>query len=303
MSKIKNSIKKSAGIIIAAALFLGIWTGLLKIAAADTNIDSVNRWAWNDIIGWLDFFGTASVTVTSQQLTGYAASAAGDISLDCETTRRGDICGQSNYKVTNDGLGNLAGWGWNDVLGWISFCGGQGTYDCPGTSTAIYEVRINPSTGDFRDYAWNDISGWISFCGTPGGSVGCVTTAFPYKVSTSWRSLSAAGSLDSSVYDTGVAGGAQLNSFLWRGDPPAGTEVRFKFAASNSQTGPWNYLGPNGSTSTDDYYGPVPPDTSYKPNYVLYNDQRYFRYRVILISDEAQQKSPRIDDIIINWSP
>ena len=294
--------KNFVRIFIAAALVCLALFLIFKIVKAATNIDSVNRWAWNDLIGWIDFYGPGTVNVNSQNLTGYASSSAGDVSLDCNTTRNDDICeSQSDYQVLNDGTGNLSGWGWNDTYGWISFCGGQSTSNCTGTT--IYQVKISGDTGDFRDYAWNDIAGWISFCGTGGDGGGCASTTNAYKVNTSWRTTSSIGYLDSSVYDTGVAGGAQLNSVIWQGDSPSGTNVRFKFAASNSSIGPWNYLGPGGTTSTDDYYGPVSPNVSYRLDYALHSDKRYFRYRVILISDQAQQKTPRIDDIIVNWSP
>jgi hypothetical protein len=268
---------------------------------AATNIDVTNRWVWNDLIGWIDFYVTNNVNVNSQQLTGYASSSAGDISLDCATTRNGNICNTSNYKVINNGGGNLSGWAWNDNYGWISFCGGQNTSNCPGST--IYQVKIDPVTGDFSGYGWNDILGWISFCGKPGGGGGCASTTYSYKVNTSWRATSTSGYLDSSIYDTGVNGGAQINSIMWKGDLPAGTEVRFKIASSNSQSGPWNFVGPNGSTLDTDYYGPTSPNSPYPVNYVFHNNQRYFRYRVILVSDQTQQNSPRIDDIIINWSP
>ncbi|MGB9609031.1 MAG: hypothetical protein ACPL3E_01500, partial [Minisyncoccia bacterium] len=114
---------------------------------------------------------------------------------------------------------------------------------------------------------------------------------------------STTGYLDSSIYDTGVNGGAQINSIMWNGNLPSGTEVRFKIASSNSQTGPWNYVGPNGSTNDADYYGPVSPNSPYQVNYLLHSNHRYFRYRIILVSDQAQQNSPRVDEVIINWSP
>jgi hypothetical protein len=268
---------------------------------SSTNIDSTNKWAWNDLIGWINFYDTNTVNVSSQQLTGYASSSAGDISLDCATTRNGNICSQSDYKVLNDGMGNLSGWGWNDNYGWISFCGGANSSNCPGS--IIYGVKIDPNNGDFSGYAWNDVVGWISFCGLPGGSIGCASTTYSYKVNTLWRATSTLGYLDSSIYDTGVSGGAQINSIMWKGDLPSGTQVRFKIASSNSSSGPWNFIGPNGTTSDDDYYGPVPPNTQYNVNYILHSNHRYFRYRIILVSDQAQQNSPRVDDVIINWSP
>lgn len=297
MQKIKiNKLIKYLGLISFLILFLSV-----ALVLAATNIDSTNRWAWNDLIGWIDFYATNTVNVNSQQLTGYASSSAGDISLDCATTRIGNICNQSYYKVINDGAGNLSGWGWNDNYGWVSFCGGQNNPNCPGS--IIYRVQIDPNTGDFSGYAWNDVLGWISFCGNSSGTGGCAQTNYPYKVNTSWRATSTSGYLDSSIYDTGVNGGAQINSIMWKGELPAGTEVRFKIASSNSPTGPWNFVGPNGSTADTDYYGPVSPGIQYSVNYLLHSNHRYFRYRIILISDQTQRYSPRVDDVIINWSP
>lgn len=277
----------------AAVIFLCFLA--VKIINASTNISSApsEHWAWNDVIGWINFYETNTVNVTSQKLTGYANSSAGDISLDCETTRSGNICSQSNYKVLNNGMGDLSGWAWNDTYGWISFCGGQGTPDCPGTNS--YRVLVNPSTGVFTGWAWNDILGWISFnCSNTNG---CGTS--DYKVITSWYATSTTGFLESSTFDTGVSGGAHLNSFFWRGSQPVGTSVRFEFAVSNSSSGPWTFLGPSGSGS----YYVVGPNTPQTLDYSLFSNYRYFRYRVTLVSNQAQTETPRVDEIVINWSP
>jgi hypothetical protein len=258
------------------------------------------HWAWNDAIGWIDFCNTGTVNVDATGLIGYASSSVGDISLDCATTRIGDICGTSNYQVTNDGSGNLSGWAWNDEYGWISFdCSNGGT----GCGASSYQVVIDPD-GDFSNYAWNDIVGWISFnCDQSysGGGNTCGTSN--YKVQSTWipaGATSTSGYVDSTTYDTGVANGAQINSFLWHGDKPVGTAVRFQFAVSNSSSGPWNYVGTDGTSNT--YYS-TNPDVSLKLDYELFNNFRYFRYRVTLYSDAAQTLTPRVDEVIVNWSP
>lgn len=266
-------------------------------ARAATNISATttDHWAWNDVIGWIDFFNTNTVNVSSSALSGYASSSAGDISLDCATTRNGNICGQSQYQVTNDAAGNLSSWGWNDQNGWISFCGGLGTSDCPGSIS--YRAWISPS-GRFQNYAWNDVIGWISLDCTNNPS-GCGQS--DYKIITSWTPTSTTGTLDSTTYDTGVSAGAQLNSVLWQGNSPAGTAVRFQFAASNSSSGPWSFGGTDGTSNT--YYSPSGPNVSLKLDYGLYNDKRYFRYKAFLFSNSSSTLSPRVDDILVNWSP
>lgn len=271
---------------------------LSNIAESATNISSSTtaHWAWNDLVGWMDFYNTQTVTVLSDKLKGYASSSVGDISLDCSTTENGSICSQSDYRVTNDGSGNLSGWGWNDAYGWISFdCNNNGGCGSgPGSST--YRVYID-ANGNFRNYAWNDAMGWISFnCLDPGI---CATSN--YKVLTAWTATSAISYLDSSTYDTGSTNGAQLNSVLWHGSLPAGTAVRFQFATSNSSSGPWTFVGTDGTSNT--YYNSTGPDVSLTLDYTLHNNYRYFRYRVTLVSDQTRTLTPRVDEIIVNWSP
>ncbi len=280
-------------ILVLGVLILTAWVLGVSKSEAATNISPTNtsHWAWNDFAGWIDFYNTNTITVTSQQLSGYASSSIGDISLDCATTRAGNICGTSNYKVTNDGAGNLSGWGWNDAYGWISFdCGNYG-----GCGQSSYRAYIDAS-GNFFNYAWNDLIGWISFNCADGGLCG----ASNYKVMTSWVAVSTTGTLDSSTYDTGVVGGAALNSVLWHGSRPPGTSVQFQFAVSNTSTGPWDFIGPDGTSSTY-YTGGL--DVSIKLDSYLLSNYRYFRYRVILVSNQAQTLSPRVDDVIVNWSP
>jgi len=291
-SSMLSNLKRKTRSIGFLTIPLGVvFVGYLVVYAA-TNIssDSGEHWAWNDIVGWVDFYTTNTVSVSSQKLIGYASSSAGEVSLDCETTSAGDICAVSEYGVTNDGLGNLSGYAWNDTYGWISF-------DCNnnnGCSSSTYRVYIDPDDGQFHNYAWSDVAGWFSFnCANHDCS------ASNYRTETSWTATSTAGTLDSTVYDTGVAEGAQLNSFVWKGSEPANTDVKFQFAVSNASSGPWTFIGPDGTENT--YYTPS-VDASQRLDYFNFSDYRYFRYRVVLISDRSQRISPRVDDVLVNWS-
>ena len=280
---------------LCACVVVAIFFSFVQTSVAiGTNINSTTteHWAWNDLVGWIDFYNTDTVIVTSGKLRGYASSSLGDISFDCSTTRNGNICSQSDYKVLNDGVGNLSGWAWNDQFGWISFdCHNVTSTDC---LTSNYQVWINNTNGVFNNYAWNDVVGWISFnC----SNHGCGSQ---YSVITSWVATSTLGFLDSATFDTGVASGSQLNSVLWHGDHPAGTSVRFQFATSNASSGPWTFGGSDGTSNT--YYN-TSPDVSLYLGYTPHNDARYFRYRATLVSDASQTLSPRVDDVIVNWSP
>lgn len=293
--------------VAAIVFFFGVPHG----AFAATNINSAanEHWAWNDLVGWIDFYSNGDVTLLSQNLTGSALSSVSYVSLDCNTSPGGNICGASNYQVKNSGgsTGNLSGWAWNDEVGWITFFWGDSTADPIATST--YSSVCNTyglycgvqvlSNGDFRGYAWNDMIGWISFncvdlgvCGTSG-----------YKTATSWRAVAATGYLDSATLDTGVASGTQLNSVTWQGslNGIGSGAVSFQFAGSNSSSGPWSFKGPDGTASTT-YIGP-PATPIPITNYSAYNIYRYFRYRVILASDLTQTVSPMVDSVSLDWSP
>ena len=284
-----------------------------------TNISSnaTSSMAWSDVSGWWDFHKTHTVIVGTSTLAGYASSSIDEVSLDCHTSPTGDICSTSNYQVTNPGAqGNLSGCAWNDSIGWISFWCGDGNCDGNGPpedasstcASSNYQVTIDAS-GIFNGYAWNDIEGWISFNCADAGGGDCGDS--DYKVETSWRAGKLTGTLESSIFDTQATDGATLNSIIWQGSNPAGTCVKFQIAVSNSSGGPWNFWGPDiacdGQGDTDQFFGSCPtiPDTAIEikgcdRDWV--KDNRYLRYKVIFESDFNQSLTPRVDDIILNWS-
>jgi len=265
------------------------------VAYATTNIDSVDRYAWNDAAGWLDFYGTNNVLILSTSTTGWASSTAGEVVLDCANTPSGDICGQSEFHVLNStSTFELSGYAWNDSVGWISF----NCLDPDVCSQSDYQITVDPNNGEFSGWAWNDNVGWISFncADTPDN---CVTS--DYKVKTSWRYVTTLGNLISTVFDSQVAGGSAINTIMWQGTRPVGTNVYFQIAASDSSSGPWNYYGDQCDAVS--YYGPVAPNTQVEINPVCHHNERYWRYKIILESDLEQLLSPTVTDIIINWSP
>ncbi|MAF79639.1 hypothetical protein CL629_01015 [bacterium] len=308
-------------IVIAIVLIFGVVTSIttnLFEAQADpgTNIhsDPAERVAWSDISGYWDFYISNTVTVFGSKIEGYAESAIGDISLDCATTRNGNICTSSNYGICNgpgphniDGTctngnasGILSGYAWNDAIGWVSFNCNQTNHGGPDVCISNpYGVTINGVSGDFEGFAWNDIEGWIGFHGSS------------TKVATTWRATSSIAYLESSIFDTGEEGGVVLNSIIWQGTQPSGTSVDFQIAVSNSPTGPWTFIGPGGSEFT--YYGASCPaaatsfpgagaDTPICIDKLQSASSRYLRYKVRLISNLSRTESPEINDIVLNWS-
>jgi len=253
------------------------------------NSSSYTHWAWNDLIGWIDFWNNGSgTTVTGQGLTGYASSSVGQISLDCHTTSIGNICSTSTYQVANDGSGHLSGWAWNDSLGWIGF----------NSSSPAYQVTIDAS-GDFQGYAWNDFAGWISFNCDNTTSSGCASST--YKTQTFWTpSSTITGYLDSATFDTNSVS-AQLISVLWQGTQPTSTTVKFQFAVSSVSSGPWTtFLGTDGTSNT--YYIPLGPGVPLALSSAYTSNFRYFRYRIFIVGPN-NASSAQVDNIAISWNP
>ena len=316
-------------IYVALLITTGIITILifpffLHTIKAATNITSTYPYfyAWDDVDGFWDFYNPQTVTISGTKVAGYASSTTnlGDLSLDCYTTRNGNICLTSNYGICNgkgathntdgtcsgaDATGNLSGFAWNDNIGWISFCGGLNSSGCPGSIP--YGVTID-SNGFLNGYAWNDIVGWISFNCSNNGS--CNTSN--YAVNTNWRSTSTVGYLESNTIDASSI--ATLNSITWQGSCGlTGTNLGFQIATSSSPSGPWNYIGPSGTNA--DWFG-LPCSTSLlggtsnscpapgTPICVTPGafQARYFRYKVKLQSNLLQNSSPVVNDVILNFS-
>ncbi len=180
--------KKIIYFFIALILTSGFFGFDLKgvfASTTDGTIDTTYKYAWSENLGWLNF-GTAegNVHITDSALTGYGwGENIGWISLNCSN---GDSCGTVDYKVANDGAGNLSGYGWSENAGWINF------------SPAYGGVTIN-SSGEFLGYAWGENVGWIVF--NCAATSSCATV--DYKVKTDWRSQSARPACNNSLDDDG----------------------------------------------------------------------------------------------------
>ncbi len=314
--------------------FLAVFIFLTGVALA-SGIDNDDKWAWSDVAGWIDFHGPGGgVNVVNDKIKNYGFfynNSTSYFALDCQTAPNGNICSTSNFFVSNDASGNLAGWAWSDAYGWISFCGNAGggstyngsTWVCPSTPT--YRVTID-SEGDFHGWAWNDTIGWISFnCNNSG--IGNTCAASDYLVNTKWQGGSGeggsvSGSLESTTFDTGLSGGVALNSIMWLGTAGVGgiSVVKFQVATANCSNGATNppsctsqsgwggsktsgdgaFVGPDGTSAA--YYQPSGPGVPTAVSALYHNNKRYFRYR-LFIEKDAAATTPVVKDVIVNWSP
>lgn len=310
-------------IICVAGIISLFFTSRSADAATNISATTTLHMAWNDVLGWIDLYTTDSVTINASSLSGYASSSIGMVSFDCATSPNGNICATSNYGICNgisshntdgtcsvtgtSGSGELTGYAWSDMIGWISFSCDQSSAGGSDTcGTVDYGVTID-GNGDFSGFAWNDMIGWISFNCASHSACG----SSDYKVHSDTYSVQRlTGYVESSVFDTGRANGALLNSIIWQGAQPSGTSVDFQIATSSSPTGPWVFVGPAGDQSS--YYGSPCPSAGVAfpgagPNKAIcvdktIGDARYLRYKARLQSDFAQSASPRVDDVVLNWS-
>ncbi len=137
--------------ILVVTVIAGLALSMSAFASTtDGTIDSTNKYAWGENVGWINFGSTeGDVHITPLVMTGYAwGENIGWISLNCSND---NTCATVNYGVVNDsGGGNLSGYAWGENVGWINF---DPTYS---------GVTID-GNGTFSGYAWGENVGWISF--------------------------------------------------------------------------------------------------------------------------------------------
>ena len=312
-------------IIFSIVLILtSFFTGFFVVTTyASTNIDAThpNHFAWSSVVGWINLHGTNSVQVNRDGLRGFArfgpeGGPFNFLSFDCNSGPPGSSCSPVTYRVTNDATGNLSGFAWSDAIGWVSFnCNQVETGNQCASSN--YQVRIDAG-GNFTGWAWNDVIGWISFS--------CVNTdtcaTINYRVRTAWTPGPAQGTLESGTFDTNRPNGAAFNFIVWRGELNGG-RVSFQLATSNCANGATNapicdanigwggtktagdgaFLGPSGTSASEDAYTMSPNTPVPIRNTATHNNRRFFRYRVVLETDVSRERTPIIQDVIVNWSP
>lgn len=148
------------------------------------------------------------------------------------------------------------------------------------------------------------------------------STVYTNKVcasATGTSGLTPSATLTSSLFDSAVTGGAGYNSVMWGGTIGTG-KVKFQFATSDCtngatnyptcSTGSWSYIG-GPSCGTGDWFDAptplVPVELKGTGCQSVYNNKRYFRYKVQLCSasdcTSNGSTSPVVSKIVVNWTP
>jgi hypothetical protein len=86
------------------------------------------------------------------------------------------------------------------------------------------------------------------------------------------------------------------NWIKWTGVAPVNTAIKFQLASSNQESGPWAYVGPDGTNST--YYTNGAGELI---NYNYHLNQRYIRYKLFLENNNSLQP-PTLEEVITSYS-
>jgi hypothetical protein len=178
----------------------------------------------------------------------------------------------------------------------------------PRSFTLLYQDtsgKINPASAGTYTYTLNVIPSGVTISGF--GATGATT--YRYKPPTCGTGLPATGELTSAVFEsTASADGPAYNSMFWKGTRPGVSKVRFQLAASDSESGPWSFIG-GATCSSGDWYDTTEPDVPVEVTCSALNhdNKRYFRYKIQLCSSAdcatAGSDTPLVDEVIVNWSP
>ncbi len=103
---------------------------------------------------------------------------------------------------------------------------------------------------------------------------------------------SLSGDLVSSVKDANPVTGftATWGNFTWTASTPANTALKFQVAASNSETGPFSFVGPDGTATT--FFSTSPAVLT------QFNGFRYLKYKALL-STTTSTTTPTLNDVTV----
>lgn len=147
-------------------------------AAAQSNIDPLNRHAWSENIGWTNWRGESTpaqgVFVHGTYLEGFAwAENVGWINCGNGTPQGGTFYSladgaDAGVNVAPDG--SLFGLAWGENVGWINFDGGV-------LADPSDPARIE-CDGRMRGFAWGENIGWINLSELSPGRFVAVESSF-----------------------------------------------------------------------------------------------------------------------------
>jgi uncharacterized repeat protein (TIGR01451 family) len=173
----------------------------------------------------------------------------------------------------------------------------------PSTALARGAVALS-DTANSSGTIGNDVyaGGAVVFSTTSGSSWAIETGpkpsvdgGFKTYIGGSGGGYTSSGNLTSSLKDSNPAAGytPSWNSLAWTNSVPSGTAVKFQAAASNSSTGPFSFVGPDGSAAS--YFTASNADLS------QFNGNRFLKYRSYL-STSSGSSTPVLNDATVCYT-
>jgi hypothetical protein len=187
------------------------------------------------------------------------------------------------------------------ILGSAVYYSANFSPSVPLTGGTMYAFVIHPNVNPTGTYALTrsgtDVySGGTRVSGATSGTVWSIPLTTTMTTDAGFRvwmgEVLSAGNLVSSVKDANPSGGITpiWGTFSWNATTPANTGVKFQIAASNSPSGPFSFVGPDGTAAT--FFTTSPFSLSQ-----FYN-LRYLQYKAFL-STTDNNVSPSLDDVSI----
>jgi hypothetical protein len=170
------------------------------------------------------------------------------------------------------------------------------TFPTPANVTAgtAYAIVLRGATGgDYRATRANKSAyangAWYTSTNS-GGSWAAQGQDLAFRTYVTPVNYAASGTLVSSLRDSNPAVGVSTawTTLSWTATTPAGTSVKFQVAGSNSASGPFNFVGPDGTANT--YF------TTGGSSLGQFNGQRYLKYKAYL-STTAAGSTPTLGDV------
>lgn len=210
--------------------------------------------------------------------------------------------GAELYIINFEDINNPVLMGYYEVGADVYSFGLVGPYALLGTALSTEELRVvdisYPST--VKPVSSFDLTGYIygmtaNCSNIYAGTTGNNQEFFIVSTLVSNCDYASSGYIESSTFDTG-SDQVSYNWLKWSGVAPQNTAIKFQLATSNSNTGPWNYVGPDGTGST--YYENAALDLI---NYNQHLNQRYLRYKLFLENSNSLQP-PSLEELMISYS-
>ena len=167
------------------------------------------------------------------------------------------------------------------------------------TSGATYAIVLAPTSDPGSDLQWESLGDTYPNNGYVGSLDGGVTWLLPpqgYGSDAAFKAyvIPASGAMVSSLKDSnpGIGSVPTWSTLSWTATTPANTSLHFQAAGSNSQYGPFNFVGPDGTVNTYFTSGGALSQ---------FNGNRYLRYRANLATTN-EPATPALNDATVCYT-